>query len=210
VVSVPQPHQAPSLIGEGCVNDLSNYLAARARLRLTSAESAAEGFTSKAVESADGRAMYWIHTKNSGREDFVAARWVTAVTLVNKVEMAVNMYEATASGESAVLEAAARDYIRAIFVAAESALPSSYAARIARAVRQNLVYADDPVVNPVAEVEVVTNEDGFILSTRMVKPSGVRSWDAAVLKALDKTACLPADTNGKVVPRLIMSFRARD
>jgi colicin import membrane protein len=59
-------------------------------------------------------------------------------------------------------------------------------------------------------VEVRTATDGTIVSRKLLKPSGVKSWDEAVLKALDKAGVLPRDVDGRVPPSLIISFTPRD
>ncbi|RPE64948.1 cell division and transport-associated protein TolA [Tibeticola sediminis] len=93
----------------------------------------------------------------------------------------------------------------------QSAGPSgSYAGRVAARIRPNIVFTDDAPGNPSAEVEVRAAPDGTILSRKLVKSSGVKAWDEAVLKAIDKTERLPADTDGRVPSALIISFRPRD
>jgi colicin import membrane protein len=59
-------------------------------------------------------------------------------------------------------------------------------------------------------VEVRCSPDGTIVGTRLVKSSGNKSWDEAVIKALIKTEVLPRDTDGRVPSPLIISFRPRD
>jgi len=44
----------------------------------------------------------------------------------------------------------------------------------------------------------------------MIKSSGVKTWDDAVLKAIDKTDALPRDTDGRIPGTLIISFRPKD
>ena len=87
---------------------------------------------------------------------------------------------------------------------------SSYAGRIRARVRPNIVFTDDVAGNPTTEVEVRMAPDGTIVSKRVVKPSGVRSWDEAVLRALDKTEVLPRDVDGRVHSPLIIAFRPKD
>ncbi|MDO8449047.1 MAG: cell envelope integrity protein TolA [Rhodoferax sp.] len=95
--------------------------------------------------------------------------------------------------------------------ARQSSGPSaSYAGRIRASIKPNIVFADDTAGNPVAEVEVRTAPDGTIISRKLTKPSGVNSWDDAVLKAIDKTGKLPRDVDGRVPNALIISFRPRD
>jgi colicin import membrane protein len=94
--------------------------------------------------------------------------------------------------------------------AARASGPSeSYAGRIRARVRPNIVFSDDISGNPTAEVEVRMAPDGTITSKRVVKSSGVKSWDDAVLRALDKTEVLPRDVDGRVHSPLIIEFRPK-
>jgi colicin import membrane protein len=95
--------------------------------------------------------------------------------------------------------------------ARQSSGPSaSYAGRIRASIRPNIVFTDDVSGNPMAEVEVRTAADGTIISRKLLKPSGVKSWDDAVLKAIDKTEKLPRDADGRVPNSLIISFKPKD
>lgn len=95
--------------------------------------------------------------------------------------------------------------------AQRSAGPSaSYAGRIVARVKPNIVFTEDIVGNPSATVEVRTAPDGTIIGRKLLKPSGVKSWDEAVLKALDKTEVLPRDVDGRVPSALEITFRPRD
>lgn len=95
--------------------------------------------------------------------------------------------------------------------ALKSSGPSaSYAGRIVARVRPNIVFTEDVVGNPSAEVEVQCSPDGTIVGRRLVKSSGNKAWDEAVLKALVKTEVLPRDTDGRVPSPMIISFRPRD
>jgi colicin import membrane protein len=94
--------------------------------------------------------------------------------------------------------------------AERSAGPSdSYAGRIRARVRPNIVFTDDIATNPTAEVEVHMAPDGTITSRRLVKSSGIRSWDEAVLRAVDKTEVLPRDVDGRVHTPLLIEFRPK-
>ena len=94
--------------------------------------------------------------------------------------------------------------------AVRSSGPSdSYAGRIRARVRPNIVFTDDIPGNPMAEVEVRMAPDGTITSSKIVKSSGVKSWDNAVLRALDKTETLPRDTDGRVHTPLIIEFKPK-
>jgi colicin import membrane protein len=94
--------------------------------------------------------------------------------------------------------------------APQSSGPSaSWAGRVQSRVRPNIVFTDDISGNPKAEVEVRTARDGTIISRRLVRSSGVKSWDEAVLRALDKTEVLPPDVDGRVPSPVIIDFRPR-
>lgn len=94
--------------------------------------------------------------------------------------------------------------------AARSSGPSdSYAGRIRARVKPNIVFSDDIAGNPTAEVEVRLAPDGTITGKRVVKSSGAKSWDEAVLRALDKTEILPRDVDGRVHSPLIIEFRPK-
>lgn len=95
--------------------------------------------------------------------------------------------------------------------AQHSAGPSaSYAGRIRASIRPNIVFADDVAANPRAEVEVATAPDGTIVSRKLTHSSGVKSWDDAVLRAIDKTERLPRDVDGRVISPLVISFTPKD
>jgi colicin import membrane protein len=87
---------------------------------------------------------------------------------------------------------------------------ASYAGRIRASIKPNIVFVDEVVGNPMAEVEVKTAPDGTIVSHRLLKPSGDKSWDDAVLRAIDKTEKLPRDVDGRVPNSLVISFRPKD
>ncbi|HWP10588.1 MAG TPA: cell envelope integrity protein TolA [Ramlibacter sp.] len=94
--------------------------------------------------------------------------------------------------------------------AVRSAGPSdSYAGRIRARVKPNIVFTDDVAGNPMAEVEVHMAPDGTITSRRLVKSSGVKSWDEAVLRAVDKTEVLPRDVDGRVHSPLLIEFKPK-
>ena len=95
--------------------------------------------------------------------------------------------------------------------ALKSSGPSgSYAGRIRASIKPNIVFTDDGAGNPTAELEVHAASDGTITSRKLLKSSGVKSWDDAVLRAIDKTVKLPRDVDGRVPPALIISFRPKD
>jgi colicin import membrane protein len=95
--------------------------------------------------------------------------------------------------------------------AAVNAAPSAaYVGRLIALIRPNIVFTGQVAGNPAAEVEVRTAPGGSIMSRRLAKSSGVKEWDDAVLRAIDRTAALPRDTDGRVPPELILVFRPKD
>lgn len=92
--------------------------------------------------------------------------------------------------------------------AARSSGPSAnYAGRIAAKIRPNIVFTDVISGNPRAVVHLRVAPDGTIVSSKLVKSSGVRSWDEAVLRAIEKTETIPRDGDGTVVPEFEIGFR---
>jgi colicin import membrane protein len=59
-------------------------------------------------------------------------------------------------------------------------------------------------------MEVRTSPDGTIISRKILKSSGVKNYDDAVLNAIDKTERLPKDVDGRVPSALVISFRPKD
>ena len=87
---------------------------------------------------------------------------------------------------------------------------ASYAGRIRARIKPNITFTEDVAGNPKAEVEVRTSPDGTIISRKLLSSSGNKAWDEAVIKAIDKTATLPRDEDGRVPPILEISFRHKD
>ncbi len=95
--------------------------------------------------------------------------------------------------------------------AARSSGPSaSYAGRIMARIKPNIVFSEAVGGNPLATVEVKLAPDGTIVAKRLVKSSGVKSWDDAVLRAIERTEVLPRDVDGRVPPPFQIDFRLRD
>jgi TonB family protein len=97
----------------------------------------------------------------------------------------------------------------------ELAPTRAYGGLLVAAIRPNIVYADEGRANFATEVFVAARADGRITSIRIVRPSGSRVWDDAVVRALEKTERLPPDTNGQVPPQivregLLLVLRPRD
>ena len=87
---------------------------------------------------------------------------------------------------------------------------ASYGGKVRAKVKPNIVFTEDIAGNPVAEVEVRTTPGGTITSQRLLKSSGNKAWDDAVIKAIIRTETLPLDTDGRVPTPLIIEFRPKD
>jgi colicin import membrane protein len=87
---------------------------------------------------------------------------------------------------------------------------ASYGGRIRARIKPNIVFTEELAGNPSATVEVRTAPDGTIVGRKLLKASGDKGWDEAVLKAIDKTEVLPRDTDGRVPPLLEISFKPKD
>jgi len=95
--------------------------------------------------------------------------------------------------------------------ALRSSGPSAgYAGRIMARIKPNIVFNDVVDGNLMATVEVKLALDGTIVSKRLVKSSGVKSWDDAVLRAIERTEILPRDTDGRVPPPFQIDFKLRE
>jgi colicin import membrane protein len=91
--------------------------------------------------------------------------------------------------------------------ALKDAAPSaSYAGKLIARIKPNILLTETVSGNPAADVEVRASPTGTILSRRLLKPSGNKDWDDAVLRAIDRTGELPRDTDGRVPPVLVISF----
>lgn len=95
--------------------------------------------------------------------------------------------------------------------AKHSSGPSAgYGGRVVAKIKPNIVFTDDIAGNPVATVEVRTSPDGTIIGRKLIKSSGLKAWDDAVLRAIDKTEILPRDLDGRVPSSFEINFRPKD
>lgn len=95
--------------------------------------------------------------------------------------------------------------------AMKSSGPSaSYGGRIRAKIRPNIVFTEDIQGNPTTEIEVRAAPDGTIVGRKITKSSGVKEWDEAVIRAIDKTEVLPRDIDGSMPSSLLLVFRSKD
>ena len=88
----------------------------------------------------------------------------------------------------------------------DAAPSASYAGKLIARIKPNILFTETVSGNPAADVEVRASPTGTILSRRLVKSSGNKDWDDAVLRAIDRTGELPRDTDGRVPPVLVITF----
>ena len=94
--------------------------------------------------------------------------------------------------------------------AAQDAAPSAaYAGAVAARIRRELVFPGNVPETAEAEVRVLAAASGTIVSRSLTKSSGYKEWDAAVLRAIDKTGTLPRDVDGRVQTELKLIFKRR-
>jgi colicin import membrane protein len=95
--------------------------------------------------------------------------------------------------------------------AAVDAAPSAgYAGKLIAHIRPNIVFPDTLPGDPAADVEVRAAPGGTVISRRLLKSSGVKEWDEAVLRAIDRSGTLPRDVDGRVPPTIIITFRRNE
>ena len=88
---------------------------------------------------------------------------------------------------------------------------AGYAGRIKGRVKPNIIYPDiSASENPMAEVSVRVSPDGTIIGKKLTRPSGNAAWDAAVLKAIDKTESFPRDIDGTVPSEIIITYKPNE
>jgi colicin import membrane protein len=95
----------------------------------------------------------------------------------------------------------------------QSSGPSAgYSGRISARLKANIIFtgAADISGNPIAIVEVRTAPDGTIIGRTLTKSSGVKTWDDAVLRAIDKTEIIPRDIDGRVPASFPVNFGPKD
>ncbi|MDR0458148.1 MAG: cell envelope integrity protein TolA [Burkholderiaceae bacterium] len=85
--------------------------------------------------------------------------------------------------------------------ASRSAGPSAdYSRRVGTLIHNNLAFSALSSIrgDPCVVVDIYVETDGTITGNRVVKPSGVSSWDSAVKNAIVKTQILPHDVYGRI------------
>jgi colicin import membrane protein len=97
--------------------------------------------------------------------------------------------------------------------AKQSTGPSAgYAGRISARLRASIVFsgANEIGGNPIATVEIRTSPDGTIVGKTLTKSSGIKAWDDAVLRAVDRAEVLPKDIDGRIPSSFSVNFGPKD
>lgn len=87
---------------------------------------------------------------------------------------------------------------------------SSYGGRIAARLKPLINHSREVPGNAPVEVEVRVAPEGTITSQRVVKSSGDRAWDEAVIKAVIAMGSVPRDTDGRIYTPINITVRQFD
>jgi colicin import membrane protein len=90
--------------------------------------------------------------------------------------------------------------------------PPAYADKVRRKIKPLIVFNPESITgNPAVVVLVDLAPDGAILKRSVLTPSGIQSWDQAVLQALDRAETFPKDDNGVIPMRQMkLTFKPKD
>lgn len=98
---------------------------------------------------------------------------------------------------------------------AQTSGPSaSYLGKVAGAIKSNITFTDSQrssiAGNPGVEIDIRALPDGTLIDPVLVKSSGNKAWDDAVLAAIAKTTRIPRDENGRAPGKIPFTFRPKD
>lgn len=96
--------------------------------------------------------------------------------------------------------------------AAQNSGPSAgYEGRVRARLKPNIVFTENISGNPSTEIEVRLAPDGLVVGKpKILRSSGVKSWDEAAVRAIEKTEIFPRDIDGKVPPVIILTLKPRE
>ena len=171
------------------------------------------------IKKANGEVLFEVPVYNSSNkifkftieQDSISTSRNRAASTKKSAAKKDGVNEPTNASDAQDIRQSNLDKMKQLSGSGNSTIPSaSYAGRLVARIKPNITFTDEVVGNPKAEVEVRTSSDGTILGRRLLSSSGNNAWDSAVLKAIDKTAVLPRDTNGSVPSTIHISFRPKD
>lgn len=159
----------------------------------------------KALEDAKKLDAKKLDVKRQAAKDVVAKEQASAAASEEqrKANIARSMGLAGATGGEAAKGTAQKS-------TGPAGPTAGYGGKVRAKVKPNIVFTEDITGNPSAEVEVRTALDGTIMSQRLVKSSGNKAWDDAVVKAIIRTEVMPRDVDGRVPTPMILEFRPKD
>ena len=159
----------------------------------------------KALEDAKKLDAKKLDAKKQATKELAAKEQATAAATEDqrKANIARSMGLAGATGNDAAKGAAQKS-------SGPAGPSASYGGKVRAKVKPNIVFTEDITGNPSAEVEVRTALDGTVMSQRLVKSSGNKAWDDAVVKAIIRTEVMPRDADGRVPTPMILEFRPKD
>ncbi|SFQ33675.1 TonB C terminal [Variovorax sp. OK605] len=85
----------------------------------------------------------------------------------------------------------------------------SYGDTVTAAVRPNILFSKDVPGNPLVEYTLDLAADGKIVAAKLSRASGVPEWDAAALRAIQKTGHMPLTEQGTVPPKMVLALRPK-
>ncbi|MBT0568963.1 cell envelope integrity protein TolA [Curvibacter sp. CHRR-16] len=91
---------------------------------------------------------------------------------------------------------------------------ANYLGKVAGAIKANITFTDTQRSsingNPGVDIDIRALPDGSMLDPVLVKSSGNKAWDDAVLAAIAKTPRIPRDSDGRAPSRIPFTFRPND
>ena len=88
----------------------------------------------------------------------------------------------------------------------------SYGEKIGNAVKSRINWPTEKLNtqgNPMVEIDVELLPNGEVVNIKIIQPSGVDSWDEAVITAIKRLRVFPKRDDGTVPRKLHMSFRPK-
>jgi colicin import membrane protein len=172
-----------------------------AQMRAAAEKRAADKAAAERQAAKERERQQQLEAEAQKKKQLEEQREAAKLAATRKQQLARIMGQADATGDE-------RSSGRAL----QSSGPSAgYAGRIKARIKPNIVFTDDVAGNPEAEVELRLAPDGTILGTpRLIKSSGSKSWDDAVVRAVVKTETLPRDIDGRVPSSMVITFRPRE
>jgi len=208
-VVAPAPTPAPSPPAQALPD--ADIALEREKKRKADEKKKAEALAEKAEKAEKAKKLEEAKTKAAAQAKLEAKKLATQKEQQTKKQAAAEAKQRKENLDRMNAQLGATGAADAKGSAQKASGPSaSYGGKVRAKVKPNIVFTEDIAGNPVAEVEVRTTLDGTITSQRLVKSSGNKAWDDAVIKAIIRTESLPRDVDGRVPTPMIIEFRPKD